>query len=82
MSFILGQDDNYVWAHYLSLVLYTPGNGDTYKIKSLHYDNIEYNTTQHLLDAYNNGTVRDIKPEDDDGYEKRLVLNKISFCLQ
>ena len=59
-----------MWTHPLSLVLYTPGNGDTFKIKNVYYDNIEYNTIQELLDAYNNGAVRDIKPEDDKGYDK------------
>ena len=70
-----------MWSHPLSLVLYTPGNGDTYVVKSVYYDNIEYNTIQELLDAYNGGTVRDIKAEDDDGYDGRFVQAECNIIL-
>ena len=55
----------------LILVLYTPGNGDTYYLRSVYYDGVEYSTIDDLVQAYNDGNVREMTPNSHLKYANR-----------
>lgn len=52
-----GVDDYYLFPIPLTLVLYTPGNGDTYNLRAVYYDDVKYDTIAALVEAYNAGNV-------------------------
>ena len=46
----------------LVIVFSTPGNGDTYVIRALFYEEVRYSTVNELVEAYNNGNIRNHTP--------------------
>ena len=68
---LVAADDYYVYPSPLLVVLYTPGNGDRFEVQAVYYDDIHYSTVNDLLQAYNDGNVRDFTPNDFKLYSDR-----------
>jgi len=65
------QEDYYLWPVPLKMLLTTPGNGAVYTVKSVTYNDVDYDTIQALVDAYNAGNISTSSPGVEQEYAGR-----------
>ena len=61
-SISTGVEGYYIYPIPLVIVFSTPANSDTYEIRALFYEEVRYSTVNALVEAYNNGNIRDHTP--------------------
>lgn len=61
-SISTGVEGYYIYPIPLVIVFSTPANSDTYEIRALFYEEVKYSTVNALVEAYNNGNIRDHTP--------------------
>jgi len=71
VNLLADQEDYYLWPVPLKMLLTTPGNGEVYTVKSVTYNDVDYDTIQALVDAYNAGNISTSSPGVEQEYAGR-----------
>ncbi|XP_067929902.1 putative amine oxidase [copper-containing] [Watersipora subatra] len=51
--------DYYLWPIPMTVIVYTPGNGNNFVLRKVIFDNVEYDSIDALVEAYDSGNLRD-----------------------